>query len=585
MILEEVRLQGFRNFADATVRLAQKTLVIGANDIGKSNFLYALRILLDRNLSEADLEPKESDFCVFESCDELSITLKFSDVDEDCVLAKMKGHVSDEGSLYLQYRAFRGPVDQRSSYSFYAGHSEDSLEEIQSRFYLKVLNLRYLSSNRDLPSYVRREKKYLLYDAKQSRTEEERNDDAASLDKIKKRLKKINDTVKSLNYIKTATSELNTELTEIAFHRTKEQVVFDVGATDPEGFTQNLRLATERDGRVIEVGGDGVNNQIFLALWSSRHMVSAAGKLEVTIHCIEEPEAHLHPHQQRKLAQYLTSSNSDQVLITSHSPQIAAEFSPNSIVRLCATEKGGSAAASKGCSDIVENAFLDFGYRLNAINAETFYANAVFLVEGPSEVLFFKALARELGIDLDRLNMSVTMVDGVGFMPYVKILDTLEVPWVIRTDNDVMKVPRKEKYRLAGFQRALEIAKSSFDVSVEDKRVFDKIGLKIGDLDSDKIPKELKPELKAVRKLLRQYMVLLSKKDLEHDLSESKIRKNLEEHYGEDDSVQLVAAMQKRKATGMFDFLTENHSCLKSLSDSQFHKQLKKCVGLVTEGS
>jgi hypothetical protein len=68
-------------------------------------------------------------------------------------------------------------------------------------------------------------------------------------------------------------------------------------------------------------------------------------------------------------------------------------------------------------------------------------------------------------------------------------------------------------------------------------------------------------------------------------LSESKIRKDLEEHYGEDDTAKLVAAMQKRKATGMFDFLTENHICLKSLSDSQFHKQLKKCADLIKEGS
>lgn len=33
-----------------------------SNDIGKSNLLYTLRILLDESLSEADLEPADSDF-------------------------------------------------------------------------------------------------------------------------------------------------------------------------------------------------------------------------------------------------------------------------------------------------------------------------------------------------------------------------------------------------------------------------------------------------------------------------------------------------------------------------------------------
>ena len=53
------------------------------------------------------------------------------------------------------------------------------------------------------------------------------------------------------------------------------------------------------------LGGDGFNNQILLALWKAKSVHEHDVESEVVIYCIEEPEAHLFPHQQRKLAAYL----------------------------------------------------------------------------------------------------------------------------------------------------------------------------------------------------------------------------------------------------------------------------------------
>ena len=43
-------------------------------------------------------------------------------------------------------------------------------------------------------------------------------------------------------------------------------------------------------------------------------------------------------------------------------------------------------------------AFQDFGYRLNALSAECFFVNGVFLVEGVSEVLFYTALISTVSV-------------------------------------------------------------------------------------------------------------------------------------------------------------------------------------------
>jgi len=55
MRIEKVHIKGFRNFADAEFKLGNKTLVLGSNDSGKTNLLYALRILFDPGFSARQL--------------------------------------------------------------------------------------------------------------------------------------------------------------------------------------------------------------------------------------------------------------------------------------------------------------------------------------------------------------------------------------------------------------------------------------------------------------------------------------------------------------------------------------------------
>lgn len=82
MQIEKVRIKGFRNFVDEEIVFAQQTLIIGPNDIGKTNLLYALRILLDRSLSDRDLDLEISDYNIYSVEKEVQITLYFTDVVE-----------------------------------------------------------------------------------------------------------------------------------------------------------------------------------------------------------------------------------------------------------------------------------------------------------------------------------------------------------------------------------------------------------------------------------------------------------------------------------------------------------------------
>ena len=579
MKISQIILKGFRNFKNATINFSNNTLVIGSNDVGKTNLLYAMRLLLDRSLSEMQLEPKDSDFYIHDNINEFSITIKFEEVLEDCIKSRLGKYISDKDELYIKYEASRDVETKVKSYKFYASHINDQYQGLISRYYTKVINLKYISSNRDLGSFIRREKKNLIQDAKEKSSGTEKEEDRKTLVSMESNLEKVDKDLGKLSFIKNATISINSELEELSFKNQDHKIVFDAGTSDTSKFIDDVQLVSRVQDKNIEIGGDGRNNQIFLALWATQNEVAEENPIEVTIYAIEEPEAHLHPHQQRKLAEYLSSKLKNQVIITTHSPQITSEFSPNSIIRLY-EEENKTYAANNGCAEIIEKSFINFGHRLNIVPAEAFFSGVVFLVEGPSEVLFYKALANKTGIDLDKLNISILMVDGVGFSVFIKLLDALKIKWVLRTDNDIFKIKEKEEYRFAGVQRAVDFYRSYCKSNKKIDKIISENEEKLSGFTTISPPTINTDGAEKISTTLKDANVFLSINDLEEDLLNSEIKEEIIKFLGKDDE-EIKISMKKRKATFMYNFLLENNDCLDKLKFNKICEPLNKCREII----
>lgn len=577
MHLEHIYIKGFRNFKEATVNFNNHSLVIGSNDVGKTNLIYAMRLLLDRGLSDYDFELSDSDFYAYEETNEIVIRIYFEDVKDDCVVARMPGKISDDDKLVLQYKATR--INKKVDYHFYCGKSdnEEDLVEIDSPYYRKFLNLKYISSRRDFWGFINKSKNQLLNQAKDNREPETIEADNALYEDISEKLEYVDAKIPELSYVKNATEQLNKELDKLSIHHRAQTIVFDTSTTEVDRVISSVSLASKHEGKNMIIGGEGRINQIYLSLWATQNENTELSN-EASIICVEEPEAYLHPHQQRELASYLGKTLKGEVILTSHSPFIVSEFSPNSIIRLY-KEKNETLVASDGCSEVIKEGVDGLGYRMSVIPAEAFFADYAILVEGPSELLLFKTLAVQLGIELDRLNITILCVEGVDFVTYIKILNAMEIEWSMRTDNDIMKIPKKEEYRYAGIERALKCLEKGCNLEAEEKKkVEDNKKLLRGFSNPNSIPKENQDAAVIIRELLDEYSIQTADVDLETDLLNSPLRNALTDYYGDGedgiDDEEIISEMKKHKGLNMYYFLQKKKAELVSLKDDKMAKLL-----------
>lgn len=583
MQIDWIRIEGFRNYDNETINLENKTLIIGSNDVGKTNLIYALRILFDKSLSDRDLELSDSDYNAYIKANEIVITVCIKNINEDCLRSIFGGDIKD-GITYIQYRNKKD-----GEYSIYSGPSEELLDLKLGRFYLKRLNLEYVNSNRNLFSFITKAKKDLLKKTKELLDEDKKKEDEESISKLQNDLANMNKKIDKLNYISDSLNSVNKELGFLSINNEGQTVKFTTDNNNVDDLLENLELSYSMSDGALKIGGDGRNNQIYLATWVARQKFNATQE-KVTMFAIEEPEAHLHPHQQRKLSKYLSNSFEQQVLITTHSPQIASEFRPDRIVRLYQQNKI-TKAAQGGCSKRLELSFNDFGYRIDAISSEIFFSSAVFLVEGPSEKLFFTKLAKDIGVDLDRYNISILVVDGVGFKPYIKICRALEIPFAMRTDNDIFeKTVKKIEYKYyAGISRVMGIYKELISSSLDDAilEYWNNNEKKNQWLKTNNVTKTAQALNKSIRKKLKKYNIYLSDIDLENDIVNTKLYDSLCKYYNTTKQEEIIKAMQSKKAENMLGYLKYlviNKISMDIIKDDPICKPLKELQKLVIKG-
>ncbi|MFQ7658488.1 MAG: ATP-dependent nuclease [Mediterraneibacter gnavus] len=165
----------------------------------------------------------------------------------------------------------------------------------------------------------------------------------------------------------------------------------------------------------------------------------------VTILAIEEPEAHLHPVNQRLIYRDVIKNSSNSVLLTTHSTHITAIAPIDSIVHLHNDSSEGTEIHATASMPMDEGEFLDVERYLDVKRGEIYLGKAVLLVEGIAEEYLVPRFAELLGKPLDEKGIIVCNINCTNFKPYVKLLHNLDIPYAVITDGDFYIVNDKDE--------------------------------------------------------------------------------------------------------------------------------------------
>ena len=503
MKFESVSIKNFRNFENVEISLDNKNIFFGLNDVGKTNFLYALRYLFDKdirklNLLDSDFYDKRTDNPI-----EIVVTIDISDThndDSQKLRAELKGALrSNQDKVYIKLNAEYDNNELLAIPILSWGGDLHHLQEMKQRGYLYdidyVFNVIYIDSYVDL---------YSLFKKNVTKLIKSKDDDKEVIQKIQQSVDELNQNIASLSGIKEFESKLTPEYRKFRDENLSITIKSEIAV---KGLYSNIIPYIKQDGNdnLYPTAGEGRKKLLAYSVFDILAEETAEKKINVFL--IEEPENHLHKSMQILLSQILfTDSKYNYLFVTTHSPFVLYEMDSVNLVRVYSEGKINSVSTFYK----VPEKFETNRKMLNRGLAEAIFANKVLLVEGPSEQLLFNKVLSVLHPFYEADGKYILPVDGIDFIHYFEILDALNIYNIVKTDNDLRRVKSTGKYSVLGFSRCnhyLEKKVLPTD-QIDDNSVSAKRDLYNNNLQL----------LDGIRKTSSIY---LSKVDLENDLDEA----------------------------------------------------------------
>lgn len=473
-----IQIRNFRNFADLDVALASNIVMVGENRVGKSNFIFALRLVLDPSLPDSARQLKLSDIwdgydhhdlnddddIGADNAPEVEVHLDVTDFDDDDGLTalltdyRLAGNheVARLSYVFRKKDDVEGPPTSEADFEFKVFGGGDETRSVRSdvrrRICLDVLHaLRDAES--DLGTWRNSPLRPLLEDAISQVPEDD-------LEALAEALNEATAQMAALGPIRELESDLRGQIADLAGPSQDIRAKLGFAPTDPVRLFRAIRLFIDDGKRAISEASLGSANLALLTLKLAEFAWRRAkNERNFTLVAVEEPEAHLHPHLQRKVFGTLFSEAEQEgrsLILTTHSPNIASVAPLHAIVLLKDEEDDGTKAYSLARLSLDEDELNDLQRYLNVSRAEVLFSRGVIFVEGDAEVALIPVFAKTLGYDLDDLGVTVCNVGGTNFAPYARLASALSLPFAVITDWD----PRADDGRAYGWMRAYNLIRA-----------------------------------------------------------------------------------------------------------------------------
>lgn len=568
MKFRKLKIVNFRNFDDCEIELSNKNLIFGMNDVGKSNLIYALRLLFDGKVRNSPIYDTDFHTCDTSKSIEISCYLDISSEENDfnnIIIAKADNAITDNKVLFVIKFTIEFSNNQFISNLFWGSENEELIEipmrGLNRTMLDDIFYCIFIPSQNEILSKFKDFKKELLSNHQKD------NNDIIIESEIQELNQSFNKKISSLSTIKTMENSLNKQL-DLFDNNYKIKIYPTHTFGDLHNNLDIFMLDHQEDGieqKFYPTSGDGRIRKVMYALISYllKNSVNANGKIPILL--IEEPENHLFLSSQIELSKTIFSEEfSPYLFLVTHSPQLFFKISDEAnLIRLF----------KKNQKIEINSEVANIGDEYNSLKnilmenlAQCLFVNRVLLVEGPSEKLLFEWVLDTLGYD--RTDVTIQSISGIYFDKYVQILKGLGINIFIKTDNDIAKVSRKDELNALGFNRCVDLF-NLLQSNVQ-KEKLSTVSIQANISDADKLKEIHNLREKILTNQADDFCefaklgIHLSKIDLENDLAEclNKDRK-------------FVKYLQDSKWTNMWDFIQNS---LKEDAQKIFEHPNFKCL-------
>lgn len=497
--ISRVLIKNFRNFLDVDVALDHKQVIIGENNVGKTNFLRAIQLILDKDYSDSDRQLTPEDFHdsidkPMKNGEEIEINLEIKGYEHN---SKLKAQFVDAvisdapPTLRFTYKFIpnRDEFGKIINYKYFIfkGNNEDHRFTNEDRSYINIYVIkalrdveRELKSNKNSPLY----KLVKQYEISSDHLEEisealkEAAEGILELDEIVHIKDTLSNRFASLSGLQTdhqitlRTFDIDTErllYTLQVYMGLKERPVSELSLGLANILYISLMLILLKDKTILPIikpeqfeslvdeDGEGILPQLYEVSEKGNYILKKEIEdedieslydfmdehnyrhQEFTILAVEEPEAHLHPTLQRLIYREVLHNSNTSVIFTSHSTYITSVTPLNYIVHIRKVDDSSKVFSTVNLS-LHDKEKKDIERYIDAKRGEIYFGKGIILAEGITEEYFIPAAADLIEKPLDNYGIVVCNIDSTNFKPYIQLLNTLNIPWVLFTDGDYYEI-------------------------------------------------------------------------------------------------------------------------------------------------